>query len=250
MDLRTITRKPRIAIRWARKWLLCPIDYHRSVAVLTEAESEARNTDQWFDVPLTYRGYGEFQSIRPKQVVDELRALYALVRDRAPRFVCEIGTYRGGTFYLWCKAAQPDATVVSIDLPGSPFGGGYSRRRIRFYQHFGRPRQRLCFLRDDSHAEGTVQKVKETLGRSRLDFLFIDGDHTYAGVRRDFELYGPLVHDNGLIALHDILPRHGVPEIEVHRLWREIRPWYRHQEIVAGGEPRIGIGVIWPDRGG
>ena len=37
-----------------------------------------------------------------------------------------------------------------------------------------------------------------------LDLLFIDGDHSYDGVRADFELYGRLVRPGGLIALHDV----------------------------------------------
>lgn len=36
-----------------------------------------------------------------------------------------------------------------------------------------------------------------------LDFLFIDGDHTYEGVSRDADLWRPLVKPGGLIAYHD-----------------------------------------------
>jgi 2-keto-3-deoxy-L-rhamnonate aldolase RhmA len=39
--------------------------------------------------------------------------------------------------------------------------------------------------------------VKEVLGGQPLDYLFIDGDHTYEGVRKDFEMYGPLVRAAG-----------------------------------------------------
>lgn len=36
-----------------------------------------------------------------------------------------------------------------------------------------------------------------------IDLLFIDGDHSYEGVKKDFELYSKLLSDNGLIILHD-----------------------------------------------
>jgi hypothetical protein len=36
--------------------------------------------------------------------------------------------------------------------------------------------------------------------------IFIDGDHTYEGVKRDIELYFPLLKPNGLILFHDYLP--------------------------------------------
>ena len=36
---------------------------------------------------------------------------------------------------------------------------------------------------------------------SAIDFLFLDGDHSYEGVRRDFENYAPLVRPGGIVAL-------------------------------------------------
>jgi hypothetical protein len=37
----------------------------------------------------------------------------------------------------------------------------------------------------------------------QIDFLFIDGDHSYEGVKTDFELYSKLLSDQGIIAIHD-----------------------------------------------
>lgn len=37
----------------------------------------------------------------------------------------------------------------------------------------------------------------------KLDFIFIDGDHSYEGVKKDFELYSTILTDNGIIVLHD-----------------------------------------------
>lgn len=36
-----------------------------------------------------------------------------------------------------------------------------------------------------------------------LDFVFIDGDHSYDGARKDFELYIPKVRSGGIISGHD-----------------------------------------------
>lgn len=38
-----------------------------------------------------------------------------------------------------------------------------------------------------------------------MDILFIDSDHTYDGVKRDFELYSTLIKDDGIIGLHDTM---------------------------------------------
>lgn len=37
----------------------------------------------------------------------------------------------------------------------------------------------------------------------KLDFIFIDGDHSYEGVKKDFELYSTLLTDKGIIVIHD-----------------------------------------------
>jgi hypothetical protein len=37
----------------------------------------------------------------------------------------------------------------------------------------------------------------------KIDLLFIDGDHSYKGVKQDFDLYSNILSDNGVIILHD-----------------------------------------------
>lgn len=37
----------------------------------------------------------------------------------------------------------------------------------------------------------------------QIDFLFIDGDHSYEGVKTDFELYSQILSEHGMIVIHD-----------------------------------------------
>ena len=37
----------------------------------------------------------------------------------------------------------------------------------------------------------------------KIDVLFIDGDHSYEGVKKDFELYSNILSENGIIIIHD-----------------------------------------------
>ena len=37
----------------------------------------------------------------------------------------------------------------------------------------------------------------------KIDYLHIDADHTYEGVKKDFELYSSLLNENGIISIHD-----------------------------------------------
>ena len=66
--------------------------------------------------------YGD-SSLRALQIDEELANLVRDVRKLNPGAVLEIGTAKGGTLFLWARLARPDATIVSIDLPGGKFGG-------------------------------------------------------------------------------------------------------------------------------
>lgn len=199
-----------------------------------------------FAIPFTYRGNGYFKSIEPRQHPMEIEQLYKTVCELQAQRIVEIGTAKGGTLYLWTQAAADDATIISVDLPGGKFGGAYPDCRIPFYQSFSRPQQTLHLLRKDSHDPGTLAQVTRLLEHTPIDFLFIDGDHTYDGVKADFLSYGPLVRPGGLIAFHDILPRPDLPDIQVNRFWSELRTTHATEEIIGPEESgrKIGIGLL------
>jgi predicted O-methyltransferase YrrM len=200
-----------------------------------------------FSVPFIYRGNGYFKKIEPRQNPFEIEELYRRVCALAPQRILEIGTARGGTLYLWTQAAGDDAIIVSVDLPGGKFGGAYPACRIPLYQSFARANQRMHLLRCNSHTMQTYEKVQKIFGSGLVDFIFIDGDHSYDGVKRDFQLYGKLVRPGGMIAFHDILLRPEFPEIQVHKFWKEISSEYDSHEIVGpegNGRP-IGVGLIF-----
>ncbi|MEM4489080.1 MAG: class I SAM-dependent methyltransferase [Desulfurococcaceae archaeon] len=81
----------------------------------------------------------------------------------------------------------------------------YPDWRILIYELFVKEMQGIHLIRADSHDPKTLEIVRKILGDRGLDFLFIDGDHTYEGVKKDFEMYSPLVEKGGMIAFHDIV---------------------------------------------
>lgn len=184
-------------------------------------------------------------AIRPQQVPEELIGLFDMVAGLQPKNALEIGTYTGGTLFMTCRVADPGATVISVDLPGGRFGRGYVWPRKFVYRKFAKHNQALHLLRKNSHDSKTFDLVRSLLGDKRLDFLFIDGDHTYEGVRADFEMYSPLVRKGGLVAFHDIVRHPPQTECEVDRFWAEIRTHYRHREIIKDpSQGWAGIGVL------
>ena len=53
----------------------------------------------------------------------------------------------------------------------------------------------------DSHSQKAVDFVS-SLGVC-FDMLFIDGDHSYDGVKMDTEMYSSFVNDGGFVIYHD-----------------------------------------------
>lgn len=183
----------------------------------------------------------------PGQVRAEIRTFIENVAARQPRAVLEIGAGEGGTLMLLTLAAAPDATVISVDLPGGPFGGGYPRWKGAYFRRFALPSQHFHLLRVDSRLFNTLQSVRDILAGRPLDVLFIDGDHTYGGVKVDWEMYGPLVEPDGLVAFHDIVLHPPETKCEVYTFWQELKVAFAHREIVVdSGQGWGGIGIIWP----
>jgi cephalosporin hydroxylase len=142
--------------------------------------------------------------------------------------------------------ADPEATVISLDLPGGIHGGGYPYWKTWLYRRFAGPRQMLHLLRGNSHEQVMIEKLKGLLAGRQIDFLFIDGDHTYNGVKQDYEMYSPLVRPGGLIVFHDICI-HGVElNCQVDQFWREIRVTAKNPlEFVENPQQgNCGIGVL------
>ena len=190
--------------------------------------------------------YSVAGSIRPLQVRDEILGLLKIVGRMKPRAILEIGTANGGTLFLFSRVALEDATIISIDLPGGKFGGGYPKWRGILYRSFALLDQRIHLLRADSHDRETLEQVKRILDGKEIDFLFIDGDHAYEGVKKDFEFYSSLVKKGGIIALHDIVLHPPEMGCEVSKFWGEIKDDYDSEEIVKDRSQNwAGIGVVY-----
>ena len=187
----------------------------------------------------------------------EVRQFFELVEARRPRVVVEIGTARGGMLYGMSQLAAPDAVLVSIDLPGAPNCGGQTAVERELFATFGPSSQEFHFIPHNSLYWTTREKLRAALGERKIDLLFIDSDHSYGGVRSDFELYRPLVAEDGVIALHDICmhPEEWGPGNEVALFWEEIRGRFRSTEITdpsgttkracrPGEHWRWGIGLV------
>jgi predicted O-methyltransferase YrrM len=190
-----------------------------------------------------WRLFDEFSEFRPIQQPAEFVRLLTLVRSCDAVRLCEIGTASGGMLCSLARAARRDATLVAVDCE-------YSPERKAAFPRFRRDRQRIVCIEGSSQSPATHTQVRQTIGGD-LDVLLIDGDHSYEGVRRDFDLYTPLVRPGGLIILHDIVQDRGQRFGEattastggVPRFWNEVKSRHDATEEIVDDIDQDGYGV-------
>jgi len=68
----------------------------------------------------------------------------------------EIGTVNGRTLFLFTRIASNDAIIMSIDLPGGPYMGGYPKWKIPLYKNFASSNQEIFLLRSNSHYKSSL----------------------------------------------------------------------------------------------
>jgi predicted O-methyltransferase YrrM len=163
----------------------------------------------------------------------ELEQLVAAVERFAPSSVLEVGVWHGGTLWHWLQIAD---IVVAVD--------DVMRREEDWYGWADDACTELVTVQGLSRDRDVIARVDGT-----YDFLFIDADHSYQSVRADWENYGPMVAEGGLVAFHDILPR---PGYGVSELWAELKAqegsrWMEicQNEVLPGNEGRCGIGLLY-----
>lgn len=192
-----------------------------------------------------FTGFFDYQSRKatwlhpggPLQWDWELSAMLHIFQMRQPKTIVEIGSFEGYTLERMASLAPPGARLLSIDpvarIERSSRGG------------LNRPEVEVMLLTARSDEPTAIRHAEQMAG---LEWLLIDGDHSYEGVLFDFQTYGPMVLPGGIIALHDIYPSKAEDEIQVHRLWNEIvRAGYVTQELVCPRTPDLwgGIGLVY-----
>ena len=116
--------------------------------------------------------------------------------------LAEIGVWHGVTTCLLRTAMAPDGVLFAVD-PYAPGRLGFSAHQVIAKSEVRRIRNgRVVWLRTTGVAAAKDRRVAD-LG---VDYVFIDGDHSFDGLRGDWENWSPLVLPGGIICLHDSQP--------------------------------------------
>ena len=160
------------------------------------------------------------------QKPEELFELVRHLLSRDVRSIVEIGVINGGNLAVF-KHCFPNAIIMGIDMVDvSPVDG-------------------CVMIKGDSHDAGTVRQALSLLPGEPIDFVFIDGDHSYEAVKRDYGTWAPHAR---IIGLHDVVVHPGRDDIGAWRLWEEIKAVKETKEIICRNEDGTarwaGIGLV------
>jgi len=120
-------------------------------------------------------------------------AKYANKKNRA----VEIGVFQGLNTCIIAKSLEKNGRLYGID----PFfkgrlGISYHQLVARIYLKRNQQTKKVKLL--EMFSKEAIKFIPD-----QIDFLFIDGDHSFEGIKSDWELYSPKIEVNGIVALHD-----------------------------------------------
>lgn len=163
-----------------------------------------------------------------QQIEMEFKNIISMIKPNA--IGMEIGCYSGGTTIAFSMICSK---LITVDI-NKIFDSTEVEQNC---EH--------TFIIGNSTDSNIIQQVKDKLNGEKLDFIFIDGDHSEIGAYNDFVNYRDLVKSGGLIFFHDIKdsPFHRQHNCYVSNAWNKIKNDYKYEEFIFNDD-WAGIGVL------
>jgi predicted O-methyltransferase YrrM len=139
------------------------------------------------------------------QELDEASRLYRVGRDIPDGSVVEIGRFKGGSTFLLAAALSGRATLWSYDIHvahDATFTGAELDDELRAAL------RRYDFDRDVHLVVADSRSVEPPPAPIRA--LLVDGDHSYEGVRADWDHWGARLAPGGHVLFHDAIDYGGI----------------------------------------
>ena len=179
----------------------------------------------------------ENRKINSMQVMEEIENFQNKIINQSPKVIVEIGTANGGTLSRWLEIPSAEI-IVSIDYPIGVHGGqGYEERMCvisEALENSNLLNKKFYSINGDSKDIKVIEKLEIVLNGKKIDFLFIDGDHTYEGVKSDFENYKKFLKGGSVVGFHDIIDSeyHKIMGCFVSKLWNDLKKNYEYVEFI------------------
>lgn len=139
-----------------------------------------------------------------QQVKEELREFLELLLENKVTKILQIGLGHYGSTQFCLSLICDEVVTVEFDQKNIR---NYADREILYNQNIEK------FVWGDSTDERVIAEVKKF---GEFDCVFIDGNHSYDFVKKDYKNYSEFVRNDGIVAFHDALgigERYGTPRV-------------------------------------
>ena len=118
-----------------------------------------------------------------------LDVLYSYIRSSRPHTIVEIGTYKGISTFVFSEALRENNYGKVYTIDNGKLIGNETAKKLFEQQNL----KNIVFIEKES------MYAFEAWGRAEIDFLYIDGDHSYTSSCIDFALWSRLLTKKGMI---------------------------------------------------
>jgi len=146
---------------------------------------------------------------------DELFKLYQLAKLLPSKsIVVEIGSYIGASSLMISKGLRNDSKLFCIDTwKNDAMTEGNWDSYLEFKRNTKSEKRKIVPIRNTSLFAS--QDFNST-----IDLLFIDGDHSYEGVKMDWDSWSPKLKSGSIVVFHDTSWANGVNRV----IKEDVRP--------------------------
>lgn len=131
---------------------------------------------------------------------EEKMLLSKLASNIRDGYALEIGSYLGASAFFIAAGLKGSSKLICIDTwTNIAMSEGMRDTYNEFVENTRDLQEKIIMIRGLSYE--VIDKVKQIT--KEMDLLFIDGDHSYDGVKKDWDLYFPLVKKGGYVIFHD-----------------------------------------------
>jgi hypothetical protein len=109
----------------------------------------------------------------------------------------EIGVFEGFNTSIIASRIAEHGKLFAVD-PFFKGKLGFSYNELMATKYIKRQKQKSKIEWVEGFSWDVIDKIP-----SQIDFIFVDGDHSFDGVKKDYELYAAKLSANGLMAFHD-----------------------------------------------
>jgi predicted O-methyltransferase YrrM len=173
--------------------------------------------------------------LKLQQVPEEYAAVLFEIKSLNPKSYLEIGIGNGGS-WMTCSYFLRHSLEKSRAVDNLAYYQAIDQKieEIEFVENFLRSTiNDVSFFNSDS-------KIFLDSHNEKYDVIFIDGDHSYEGVKKDFLKCLKNINPEGVMIFHDIASV-GAPGVV--QFWEEVKTQYKSREFIHSNT--CGMGIIY-----